>query len=173
MRIYHSDVNRPTGLKVMVPGISEKIKIQFLSYNYSMVKETHIPHFTVNWHHKDILNNINSSLILNSKQYLLFTESMNTRRIVSWEEAQRVCIAHGSSLPSFSSQSDVQEIIDIILRAAWTGPIRMIFIGLRVKKIYFKFFVAFRYFIIFSAYKCLNFIVLSIFKTIGQCMGKW
>ena len=59
---------------------------------------------------------------------------MNQRTVYSWEEAENLCSQYDSHLPIFSSQSDVQDLADIILRAAWTGPIRMIFIGLRVSR---------------------------------------
>lgn len=59
------------------------------------------------------------------------------RFIYSWVEAEEYCIRkHGGHLPSFSSQSDVDDLIDILLRATWTGPIRMIYIGLMVRTIH-------------------------------------
>ena len=57
---------------------------------------------------------------------------MNERMAYSWEAAEKLCSQYESLLPTFNSQSDVQDLIDIILRAAWTGPIRMVFIGLKV-----------------------------------------
>ena len=53
----------------------------------------------------------------------------------SWKEANELCIKYESNLHIFGSQSDIQDLVDIILRAAWTGPIRMIFIGLQVRSI--------------------------------------
>ena len=79
-----------------------------------------------------ILNIINTSLLLNGKRYIIFPETMNQTKVYSWEEAEELCSQYESHLPIFNSQSDVQDLVDIILRAAWTGPIRMIFIGLRV-----------------------------------------
>ena len=51
----------------------------------------------------------------------------------TWMEAEELCInLYGGHLPSISSQSDVQDLVNIILRAVWIGPIRMIYIGLKV-----------------------------------------
>ena len=67
-----------------------------------------------------------------AKDTSYFPKTMNKSKVYSWQEAKELCIKFKSHLPIFRSQSDVQDLIDIILRAAWTGPIRMLFIGLKV-----------------------------------------
>ena len=84
-----------------------------------------------------MLNIINTSLLLNGKRYIIFPETMNQTTVYSWEEAEELCSQYESHLPIFSSQSDVQDLVDIILRAAWTGPIRMVYIGLKVSRDFF------------------------------------
>ena len=71
-------------------------------------------------------------MLLNGKQYFIFSETINQGKIYSWKEAKEICIKYESNLPILSRQSDIQDLVDIILRAAWTGPMRMIFIGLQV-----------------------------------------
>ena len=75
-----------------------------------------------------------TSLLLNGKQYYIFPENINQGQVFSWKEAKKLCIKYESNLPILSSQSDIQDLVDVIVRAAWAGPIRMIFIGLQVSR---------------------------------------
>lgn len=116
-------------LRILLPGIYEIVNLSFPNnpesdtFNYSL---------RISWQNKNILKTINGSLQLKKKQFFIFSPGRNKTNIFSWLEAEEFCVQRGGHLPSFSSQSDVQDLINIILRAAWTGPIRMIYIGLNV-----------------------------------------
>ena len=86
----------------------------------------------VTWQDTNILQRVNTSLQLNGKQYQIFTQPRNSNKMFTWIETEDICTHHGGHLPSISSQSDAQDLVHIILRAAWAGPIRMIYIGLKV-----------------------------------------
>ena len=130
MDLHVSNFLRSRGLDVLLPGIYEKTEIHILDQNYSTGKNE--DQFIINWLNRRVIQTVNSSLLLNGKKYLIFPETRNKKKVYSWHEAKELCIKFESHLPIFRSQSDVQDLIDIILRAAWTGPIRMIFIGLQV-----------------------------------------
>ena len=116
-------------LRILLPGIYEIVNLSFPNnpesdaFNYSL---------RISWQNKNILKTINGSLELKKKQFFIFSPGRNKTNIFSWLEAEEFCVQRGGHLPSFSSQSDVQDLINIILRAAWTAPIRMIYIGLNV-----------------------------------------
>ena len=130
MDLHVSDLLKSRSLEILLPGIYEKAEIHIFDQDFSIGKNE--DQFTIRWLNRRILQRINTSLILNGKKYLIFPETVNKRKVYSWQEAEELCIKFKSHLPIFRSQSDVQDIIDIILRAAWAGPIRMIFIGLKV-----------------------------------------
>ena len=134
MDLHVSDILESRGLEILLPGIYEKAEIHIYDQKSSVGKNE--DQFTIRWLNRRIIQRVNSSLILNGKKYLIFPESMNKRKVYSWQEAEEHCIRFESHLPIFRSQSDVQDMIDIILRAAWTGPIRMIFIGLKVSQLH-------------------------------------
>ena len=134
MDLYASDLLTSGGLEVLLPGIYEKAAVQFYYHNYSIGRNE--DQLIIKWQDKRIVRRVNTSLLLNGKQYYIFYENMIKRKVYSWKEANELCIKYESNLPIFGSQSDVQDLVDIILRAAWTGPMRMIFIGLQVKSIY-------------------------------------
>ena len=132
MDLFTSNFLQSRSLKIQLPGIYEKAEVYIYYHNYSIDgKENQL---LIRLQDERILKIINTSLLLNDKKYVIFSETMNQRMVYSWEEAEKLCSQYESHLPIFSSQSDVQDLIDIILRAAWTGPIRMIFIGLRVSR---------------------------------------
>ena len=132
MDLFTSNFLQSRSLKVQLPGIYEKAEVYIYYHNYSTDdKEDQL---VIRLQDERILNIINTSLLLNGKRYYIFPETMNQRVVYSWEEAEKLCSQYESHLPIFSSQSDVQDLVDIILRAAWTGPMRMVYIGLRVSK---------------------------------------
>ena len=131
MYLYASDLLTSRGLEVLLTGIYEKADIHFYHHNYSI--QTNEDQLIIKWQDKGTVQRVNTSLLLNGKQYYIFSENKIQRKVYSWNQAKELCIKHESNLPIFSSQSDVQDLEDIILRAAWTGPMRMIFIGLQVR----------------------------------------
>ena len=132
MDLFTSNFLQSKSLKIQLPGIYEKAEIYIYYHNYSIDgKEDQL---LIRLQDERILKIINTSLLLNGKRYFIFSETMNQRMAYSWEEAEELCSQYESHLPIFNSQSDVQDLVDIILRAAWTGPIRMIFIGLKVSR---------------------------------------
>ena len=130
MDLHVSKFLKSRGLEVLLPGIYDKTEIHILDQNCSTGKSE--DQFTIRWLNRRIMQTVNTSLLLNGKKYLIFSETKNKRKVYSWQEAEEFCIKFKSHLPILRSQSDVQDLINIILRAAWTGPIRMIFIGLQV-----------------------------------------
>ena len=132
MDLFTYNFLQSRSLKVQLPGIYEKAKVYIYYHNYSI--DGTQDQLIIRLQDERILKIINTSVLLNGKRYYIFHETMNQRIGYSWEEAEKLCNQYDSHLPIFSSQSDVQDLIDIILRAAWTGPIRMIFIGFRVSK---------------------------------------
>ena len=132
MDLFTSNFLQSRSLKIQLPGIYEKAEVYIYYHNYSIDEKE--DQLLIRLQDERILKFINTSLFLNHKRYYIFPETMNQRTVYSWEEAEKLCSQYESHLPIFSSQSDVQNIADIILRAAWTGPIRMIFIGLRVSR---------------------------------------
>ena len=133
MDLYASDLLTSGGVEVLLPGIYAKAQVHFYYHNYSIGRNE--DQLIIKWQDKKIVQRVNTSLLLNGKQYYIFYENMIQRKVYSWKEANEHCIKYGSNLPIFGSQSDVQDLVDIILRAAWTGPMRMIFIGLQVRSI--------------------------------------
>ena len=129
MDLHVSNLLKSRGLEILLPGIYEKAEIHNFSLNYSI--GTKADQFTIRWLNRRIIQKVNTSLLLNGRRYLIFPETMNKRKVYSWQEAKELCINFKSHLPIFRSQSDVQDLIDIVLRTAWAGPIRMIFIGLQ------------------------------------------
>ena len=117
--------------RVLLPGIYEQVTI-------------HIPHTSlhlqqflnldVTWTDTNILEKVDISLQLNGRQYEIHTQGMKSNKMYTWTEAEAKCIDNDGHLPSISSQSDVEDLVNIILRAVWIGPIRMIYIGLKVSK---------------------------------------
>ena len=134
MDLYESDLLTSGGLEILLPGIYEKAEVHFYYHNYSIGRNE--DKLIIKWQDKRIVQRVNTSLLLNGKQYYIFYENMIQRKVYSWKEANELCIKYESNLPIFGSQSHVQDLVDIILRAAWTGPMRMIFIGLQVRSIY-------------------------------------
>ena len=132
MDVFASNFIQSRSLKIQLPGIFEKAEIWLNYHNYSIDgKEDQL---IIRLEDERILKIINTSLILNGKSYHIFPETINQKVVYSWKEAEELCIQRGSHLPILNSKSDVQDLVNIILRAAWTGPIRMVFIGLRVSK---------------------------------------
>ena len=132
MDVLTSNFLRSRSLKVQLPGIYEKAEVYIYYHNYSIDGKK--KQLLIRLQDERILKIINTSLLLNGKRYFIIHETMNQRMVYSWEEAEELCSQYESHLPIFSSQSDVQDLVDIILRATWTGPIRMVYIGLRVSK---------------------------------------
>ena len=130
MKFYESDILKSKGVEVVLPGIYEKAGVHIYYHNYSI--EQNQDQLKVEWQDKKILQIVNTSLLLNGKQYYILSETINQGKVYSWKEAKEICIKYESNLPILSCQSDIHDLVDIILRAAWTGPMRMIFIGLQV-----------------------------------------
>ena len=133
MDLYASDLLTSGGLEVLLPGIYEKAEVHFNYHNYSIGRNE--DQLIIKWQDKKIIQRVNTSLLVNGKQNYIFYENMNQRKVYSWKETNELCIKYESNLPNFGSQSDIPDLVDIILRAAWTGPMRMIFIGLQVRSI--------------------------------------
>ena len=117
---------------VLLPGIYEQVKIHISHTQTILLQPNQSSCMDVTWHNTNILQKVDISLRLNEKQHQIFTEPSNSDKMYTWMEAERKCIEHDGHLPSMTSQSDVQDLVDIILQAVWTGPIRMIYIGLKV-----------------------------------------
>ena len=132
MDLFTSNFLQSRSLKIQLPGIYEKAEVYIYYHNYSIDEKK--DQLLIRLQDERILKIINSSLLLNGKRYFIFSEIMNQRMAYSCEEAEKLCSQNESHLPIFSSQSDVQDLVDIILRAAWTGPIRMVYIGLKVSR---------------------------------------
>ena len=152
-----SDLKEKGSLRILLPGIYEKIYVKLPDMSTLNIQRNEA-HLKVSWHDKEIMKSVPISLQLHNKQYYIFAETLLTdkmphnitftpyqnepqfmfpkihtqRSIYSWDEAEDFCIQHGGHLPSFSSQSDVDDLMNILIHAAWTGPIRMIHIGLKV-----------------------------------------
>ena len=121
---------------VLLPGIYEQVKIHISHTQTILLLPNQSSCIDVTWQDTNILQKVDISLQLNGKQYQIFTEPSNSDKMYTWMEAERKCVDHDGHLPSIISQSDVQDLVDIILRAVWTGPIRMIYIGLKVRNEY-------------------------------------
>ena len=117
---------------VLLPGIYEQVLIRISNTPTISLPSDQFFYLDVTWKDTNILQRVDISLQLNKRKYQIFTQPSESDKMYNWMEAENKCIEHGGHLPSFSSQSDVQDLVDIILRAAWAGPIRMIFIGLKV-----------------------------------------
>ena len=117
---------------VLLPGIYKQVIIRISHTPTTSLPLNQFSYLDVTWTDTNILEKVDISLQLNKKKYQIFTQPSDSNKMYTWIEAEKKCIEHGGHLPSFSSQSDVQDLVDIILRAVWTGPIRMIFIGLKV-----------------------------------------
>ena len=135
MDVYAPDLFKSRGLEVLLPGIYENVEVHIYYHNYSI--NTNKGMLKIEWQDKKIMQRVNTSLLLNGKQYYIFPENINQGKVFSWNEAKKLCIKYESNLPILNSQSDIEDLVDVIVRAAWAGPIRMIFIGLQVsRKVY-------------------------------------
>ena len=115
--------------RVLLPGIYEQATIHI---SHTSLQSNQFLHLYVTWRDTNILEKVDISLQLNGRQYQIFKQPRKGNKMYTWMEAEEICIHNGGHLPSISSQSDVQDMVNIILRAAWIGPIRMIYIGLKV-----------------------------------------
>ena len=118
--------------KVLLPGLYEQVTIYITHTQTISLQPNKLSYLDVAWQDANILQRVDTSLQLNGKQYQIFTQPRNSDEMFTWIEVEAKCVAHGGHLPSVSSQSDIQDVVDIILRAAWAGPIRMIYMGLKV-----------------------------------------
>ena len=117
---------------VLLPGIYKQVTIRISHTPTISLPSNQFSYLDATWQDINILQRVDISLQLNKKKYQIFTQPWKSNKMYTWMEAESKCVEHGGHLPSFSSQSDVQDLVDIILRAVWIGPIRMIFIGLKV-----------------------------------------
>ena len=117
--------------RVLLPGIYDDDFIHISHTSTISLQQNQSSYLDVAWQDTNILQRVDTSLRLNGKQYRIFTDYIEST-MYTWTEAEDICTHHRGHLPSISSQSDVQDLVDIILRAAWTRPIRMIYIGLKV-----------------------------------------
>ena len=116
--------------RVLLPGIYEQATIKI---SHTSSQQTHLLYLDVTWTDTNILEKVDISLQLNGRQYQIFKHPRKSNIMYTWMEAEELCIhLYSGHLPSISSQSDVQDLVNIILRAVWIGPIRMIYIGLKV-----------------------------------------
>ena len=118
--------------KVLLPGLYEQVMICIAHTQTISLQPNQVSYLDITWQDTNILQRVDISLQLNGKRYQIFTDYKESNKLYTWMDAEDICIHHGGHLPSISSQSDVQNVVDIILRAIWTGPIRMIYIGLKV-----------------------------------------
>ena len=89
MDLYASDLQNSRGLEVLLPGIYEKVEVDIYYQNYPI--KTNGGLLKIKWQDKRILETVNTSLLLNGKQYFLFSENMNQRKHYSWNEAKKLC----------------------------------------------------------------------------------
>ena len=116
--------------RVLLPGIYEQATIKI---SHTSSQQKHLLYLDVTWTDTNILEKVDISLQLNGRQYQIFKQPRKSNIMYTWMQAEELCInLYGGHLPSISSQSDVQDLVNIILRAVWIGPIRMIYIGLKV-----------------------------------------
>ena len=115
--------------RVLLPGIYEQATIHI---SHTSLQSNQLLHLYATWRDTNILEKVDISLQLNGRRYQIFKQPRKSNKMYTWMEAEEICIHNGGHLPSISSQSDVQDVVNIILRAVWIGPIRMIYIGLKV-----------------------------------------
>ena len=115
--------------RVLLPGIYEQATIHI---SHTALQSNKLLHLYVTWRDTNILEKVDISLQLNGREYQIFKQPRKSNKMYTWMETEEICIHNGGHLPSISSQSDVQDVVNIILRAVWIGPIRMIYIGLKV-----------------------------------------
>ena len=115
--------------RVLLPGFYEQATIHI---SHTSLQSKQFLYLYVTWTDTNILEKVDISLQLNGRQYQIFKQPRKSNKMYTWMEAEEICIHNGGHLPSFSSQSDVQDVVNIILRAVWIAPIRMIYIGLKV-----------------------------------------
>ena len=81
MDLYASDLLTSRGLEVLLPGIYEKAQVQFNYHNYSIGRNE--DQLIIKWQDKKIIQRVNNSLLVNGKQYYIFYENMNQRKVYS------------------------------------------------------------------------------------------
>ena len=81
MDLYASDLLTSRGLEVLLPGIYEKAQVHFNYHNYSIGRNE--DQLIIKWQDKKIIQRVNNSLLVNGKQYYIFYENMNQRKVYS------------------------------------------------------------------------------------------
>ena len=133
MPLTASTFRAEQSLNVSLGGYIRTAKFDFDELSPSVVASCPKCYFMIRWIDNKILAAVSDTLILDSKQYSIYPSTETSRRRYSWHEAEQFCDEHGAHLPSFSGKIDVLNLIRILERAVWTGPIRNIFIGLDIK----------------------------------------
>ena len=87
MKFYASDLLKSRGLEVVLPGIYEKAEVNIYYHSYLIGRNE--DQLIIKWQNKRILQTVNTSLVLNGKQYYIFSENMNQRKVYSWKEAKK------------------------------------------------------------------------------------
>ena len=135
MPVTSSTFRAEQSMNISLGGYIRNAKFDFDELSPDVVDSCPKCYFMIRWIDNKILATVPSTLILNSKQYTIYpsTDTARRRYMYSWYEAETFCNEHGAHLPSFSGRTDVLNLIRILERAVWTGPTRVIFIGLNMR----------------------------------------
>ena len=79
MDVYAPDLFKSRGLKVLLPGIYENVEVHIYYHNYSI--NTNKGMLKIEWQDKKIMQRVNTSLLLNGKQYYIFPENINQGQV--------------------------------------------------------------------------------------------
>ena len=115
----------------LLPGVYHGVTLSISHLAINLTKSKQFPYLDIQWQDMYVQEKVGFSLQFNGKQYLI-NEPSSPDIVFSWEEAENTCVDQDGHLPSISSQSDAQDLVTVILRAVWTGPIRLIYLGLKV-----------------------------------------
>ena len=133
MPVTASTFRAEQSMNISLGGYIRTAKFDFDELSPDVVASCPKCYFMIRWIDKKILTTVPSTLILDSKEYSIYPSTDTVGRRYSWFGAEKFCNEHGAHLPSFSSKTDVLNLIRILERAVWTGPIRVIFIGLNMR----------------------------------------
>ena len=133
MPVTASTFRAEQSMNISLGGYIRTAKFDFDQLSPKVVASCPNCYFMIKWVDSKILTTVPSTLILDSKQYSIYPSTEISGRMYSWYEAETFCNGHGAHLPSFSGRNDVLNLIRILERAVWTGPVRVIFIGLNMK----------------------------------------
>ena len=83
MDLHTPDLQTSRGLEVLLPGIYEEAEVHIYYHNYAIGRSE--DQLIFKWQDKRIIQRVNTSLLLNGKQYYIFSENINQRKVYSWQ----------------------------------------------------------------------------------------